>query len=254
MNTLNDQLELFRIDKDNPVPLYLQLANRILAAIEGKSIPQGSVLPPEGMICRHIGISKMTLRHAYSVLERQGYIEARQGLGTFVRSGRMEKKLPEMLSFSEEVKARGGTPSSKVLGLTVVSASHEAQVFFGLGTAARVYELKRLRFNGELPLAIEEVQLPEKLFPGIDKFQWENESLYGVIEQSYGIRLSRCDSEILAAPATRKQANLLNLGVSSPLIVINRRSYSADEVPVELSVTYYSGNGYRVTFTSLRSP
>jgi GntR family transcriptional regulator len=254
VKTLSDRLDLFRIDKDNPVPIYLQLVDRILSGIEQQSIPQGSVLPPEGIICKHIGISKMTLRHAYSVLERKGYIEARQGRGTFVRGGRIEKKLPGMLSFSEEMKARGGKPSSRLIGLTVGPASHDVQSFFGIGAGEPVYEMKRLRFNDDLPLAIEVVQLPQKLFPGIDKFHWESESLYSVMERSYGIKLSRCDSEILAAPATKEQASLLNLSPGSPLIVINRRSYSDQDVPVEFSITCYSGNCYSVTFTAIREP
>jgi GntR family transcriptional regulator len=252
MKTLSDQLDLFRIDKDNPVPIYLQLADRILSAINQQSIPSGAALPPEGTICKHIGISKMTLRHAYSVLERKGYIKALQGRGTFVRGGRIEKKLPGMLSFSEEVIARGGTPSARLLSLTLGPAGHEGQSFFGLAPKEPVYQMKRLRFNDELPLAIEVVQLPQKVFPGIDRFSWETESLYSVMERSYDIRLSRCDSEILAAPATREQAKLLNLSVGSPLIVINRRSYSVENVPVEYSITCYPGNCYSVIFTAIR--
>lgn len=254
MNTLKNRLDLFRIDKNNRVPIYLQLIDRILSEIERQSIPRGSVLPPEGIICKHLGISKMTLRHAYSVLEQKGYIEARQGRGTFVRGCRIEKKLPGMLSFSEEVRARGGKPSSRLINLTVGPPSHEAQKFLGIGTEEPVYEMRRLRFNDELPLAIEVVQLPQKLFPGIEGFQWESESLYSVMECSYGIKLSRCDSEILAAPATKEQANLLDLSVASPLIVINRRSYSLQDVPVEFSTTCYPGNCYSVTFTAIREP
>jgi GntR family transcriptional regulator len=141
-----------------------------------------------------------------------------------------------------------------LVSLTVGPASHDVQNFFGIGAGESVYEMKRLRFNDDLPLAIEVVQLPQKLFPGIDRFHWESESLYSVMDRSYGIKLSRCDSEILAAPATKEQASLLNLSLASPLIVINRRSYSVEDVPVEFSTTCYPGNCYSVTFTAIREP
>jgi GntR family transcriptional regulator len=252
MEAWSKQLGMFRINRNSPVPIYVQLVDRILTAINQQSIPLGSALPPEAIICKHIGISKMTLRHAYSILENKGYIEARQGRGTFVRSGRIKKQLPSMLSFSEEVVARGGKPSSRLLSLILSHAGDESQSFFGLAPNELVYEMRRLRYHDDLPLAVEVVQLPQKLFPGIDKFSWDTESLYKVMKSAYGVQLSRCDSEILAAPATREQANLLNLNVASPLIVINRRSYSVKDVPVEYSVTCYPGNSYSVTFTAIR--
>jgi GntR family transcriptional regulator len=249
---LCEQLLSIRIDRRDPLPIYLQIANRILSAIKDKAILPGALLPPAQVICEHIGISKMTLRQAYGVLERKGYIEARRGVGTFVLGVRNEMKIPEMLSFSEEVKARGGKPSSKVLSVVVSPASHDSQEFFRLADGEPVYKMKRLRFSDELPLAIEVVQLPKKLFPGIDKFQWGKESLYQVMEDSYGVKLSRCFSEIWATSANREQAELLNLNIASPLLVINRKSYSTEDVPVEFAISYYPGSCSIMTFTAIR--
>ena len=253
-NALNEQLLSFRINKRDPMPIYLQIANKILSAIEDKSILPGAMLPPGQTICEHIGISKMTLRQAYGVLERKGYIEARRGVGTFFLGARIEKNISGMLSFSEEVKARGGNPSSRVLSITVGPASHGAQEFLCLEDGEPVYEMKRLRFSDELPLAIEVVQLPQKLFRGIDRFHWAKESLYRVMEDSYGVKLSRSFSEIMATSANREQAELLNLNVASPLLVINRKSYSTEDVPVEFSITCYPGSCYIATFTAVRQP
>jgi GntR family transcriptional regulator len=252
MNEPFDRLLSFRVDKQDPLPIYLQIANRIMSVLEEKTLLPGTLLPPERVICEHIGISKMTLRQAYSVLERKGCIEAQRGVGTFVLGPRIEKKIPGMLSFSEEVRARGGVPSSKLLSLTVGPANNGAQEFFGTGAKECVYEMKRLRFCDDLPLAIEVIQLPQKLFRGIDRFQWEKESLYSVMENSYGVKLSRCCSEILATPADREQAKLLNLAIASPLLVINRKSYSTEGTRVEFSTTYYPGSRYVASFTATR--
>jgi GntR family transcriptional regulator len=253
-NRLSEYLFSFRINKRDSLPIYLQIANKILSAIEDKSILPGVMLPSGQIICEHFGISKMTLRQAYGVLERKGYIEARRGVGTFVLGPRIEKKIPGMLSFSEEVRARGGIPSSKVLSITVGPANPNAQDFFCLKEGESVYEMKRLRFSDELPLAIEVVQLPQKLFRGFDRFHWAKESLYKVMEDSYGVKLSRSLSEIMATSANKEQAELLNLNVASPLLVINRKSYSTEDVPVEFSITCYPGSCYIATFVAVRQP
>lgn len=247
-----DQLLSFRVDKQNPLPIYLQISNFILASLEGSNTPPGTLLPPERIVCEHIGISKMTLRQAYGVLIQKGFLEAQRGVGTFVLGSRIEKKISGMLSFSEEVRNRGGIPSSRLLSLEVTTPSPEVAEFFSLGADDFVYEMKRLRCNDDVPLALEVVQLPHKRLPDLDTFDWEAASLYGVMESHYGLKLSQCRSEIMAIPANREQAELLNLHVGSPLLVINRKSHTADNIAMECSITYYPGNRYIATFDAFR--
>ena len=251
-NTLNDRLLAFQIDKRSRLPIYLQISNFILELLDKTPVSTGTLLPAERIVCDCLGISKMTLRQAYSLLIQKGCLEAQRGVGTFVLGSRMEKKISGMLSFSEEVKTRGGNPSSRLLSIGICHPSPDAAEFLGLDSGDCAFEIKRLRFNNQLPLAIETVQLPHNLFPGLETFNWEKESLYSVIEERYKFKLSRCRSEIRAVPADREQAQLLNLSVASPLLAINRKSYSTDNIPLEFSVTYYPGNRYIATFAALR--
>lgn len=252
-NTLNDRLLSFQVDKRSRLPIYLQISTFILDLLDKTPVSPGTLLPAERIVCDRLGISKMTLRQAYSLLIQKGCLEAQRGVGTFVLGARMEKKISGMLSFSEEVRARGGNPSSRLLSLGTCHVCPDAAEFFGLGPGECVFEIKRLRYDNQLPLAIETVQLPHNLFPGLETFDWETESLYSVIEARYRFKLSQCHSEIMAVPADREQARLLNLSVASPLLAINRKSYSADNIPLECSITYYPGNRYIATFAALRN-
>jgi GntR family transcriptional regulator len=242
----------FQVNKRSPLPIYLQISNFILELLDKTPVSSGTLLPAERLVCEGLGISKMTLRQAYSVLINRGCLEAQRGVGTFVLGSRMEKQISGMLSFSEEVKARGGKPSSRVLSLGVCQASQDAGEFLRLPHGECVFAIKRLRCDNQLPLAIETVQLPRKLFPGLETFNWETESLYSVIERRYKYKLSQCHSEIMAVPADREHARLLNVRLASPLLAINRKSYSTDNIPLEFSVTYYPGNRYIATFAALR--
>ena len=248
---MSELLKLFRVNKRDPQPIYLQIANQIQTAIEEKSIAPGTLLPPAQSLCEHLGVSKMTLRQAYSVLERKGYLDARRGVGTYALDGRIEKKIAGMQSFSEEVVARGGIPSSKVLSIARNAPTHGAQAFLGVQDGELVFELKRLRLSNGRPLAIEIVQVPEKLFPGLDEFDWRKQSLYKLVEGEYGCKLSRCLSEIVATSASYEQARLLHIENDSPILMINRKSYSG-EVPIEFSITCYPGDRYVATFSAFR--
>lgn len=248
----SDRLLAFQVNKRSPLPIYLQISNFVLDLLNKTSVSPGTLLPAERIICERLGISKMTLRQAYGVLINKGCLEAQRGVGTFVLGSRMEKNISGMLSFSEEVEARGGAPSSRVLSLGVCQPTTDAAEFLRLPGEECVFEMKRLRCDNELPLAIETVQLPRRLFPGLETFNWETESLYSVIEGHYRFKLAQCHSEIMAVPAGREHARLLNVRLASPLLAINRKSYSTENIPVEFSVTYYPGNRYIATFAALR--
>jgi CheY-like chemotaxis protein len=58
----------------------------VRAAIERGDYPRGSALPTQPALARTLGVSTVTLRQALERLADEGFIEARQGQGTFVRS------------------------------------------------------------------------------------------------------------------------------------------------------------------------
>src|SRR5450755_2646760 len=102
-----------RVDKNSPTPVYAQIADAIKALIAKGGAGVGAPLPPERVLCEHFGISRMPLRQAYDGLEREGLIESHRGRGTFVSPPRLQKQQQELRGFTEEIVARGATPSSK---------------------------------------------------------------------------------------------------------------------------------------------
>jgi len=55
-------------------------------AIEQGRYPEGSALPTQPTLARTIGVSTVTLRQALERLAEEGFVEARHGQGTYVRS------------------------------------------------------------------------------------------------------------------------------------------------------------------------
>ena len=99
-----------RIDKHASTPIYRQIAEAIGSLLARGVLPAGYVLPPERVLCAQFGICRMTLRQAMSLLDREGLINSRRGVGTVVTHSRLAKQQQEALSFTEEIRARGGRP------------------------------------------------------------------------------------------------------------------------------------------------
>jgi DNA-binding FadR family transcriptional regulator len=72
------------IDRDADVAVGVQLAWGIRAAIDAGRIRPGERLPPAREVAAAAGVNVNTLRSVFARLEREGYLVARHGSGTFV--------------------------------------------------------------------------------------------------------------------------------------------------------------------------
>src|SRR2546423_2800043 len=97
-----------RVDKQDPSPVYVQIAEAIKAMLRNGTIPAGTAMPPERVLAQRFGISRMTMRQANDLLERDGLIERQPGRGTFAVQNRIIKQEQETRGFSEEIRSRGG--------------------------------------------------------------------------------------------------------------------------------------------------
>jgi DNA-binding transcriptional MocR family regulator len=73
-------------------PLYRQLADGLKRAVDRGEIPLGTVLPPERVLARSLAVSRATVVAAYDRLKSEGWLESRQGSGTWVRSPADEER------------------------------------------------------------------------------------------------------------------------------------------------------------------
>jgi GntR family transcriptional regulator len=240
------------VDRANRIPAYLQIAQSIRDAVRGGRLPVGSVLPPERAVCERFGVSRMTLRQAYDLLEREGLLERRQGRGTFVSRERIQKQQQQMRSFTEEITAHGGKPSSRLISFVAVKQSQAAREFFGLPEDELLWDIRRVRLNDGVPIALEHAQIPCYLCPTLDRFNLLTQSLYLILQEHFKVRLVRCEEAISARRPGPQEKRHLGRPLSAAVLKIERRSYSANDTPVELGVTTYRGDLYTAIIRSVR--
>ncbi|MEV8022587.1 GntR family transcriptional regulator [Streptomyces sp. NPDC086554] len=75
----------FRIDRRSGVATYLQIVQQTQQALRLGLLEPGDKLPTAREVVEATAINPNTVLKAYRELEREGLVEARRGLGTFVR-------------------------------------------------------------------------------------------------------------------------------------------------------------------------
>lgn len=84
-----------QVDPRSPVPLYEQIAARVRLAIAAGELRAGEALPSVRHLAARLRINPATVVQAYRELEREGFVEMRQGAGTFARDVASERRAGE---------------------------------------------------------------------------------------------------------------------------------------------------------------
>jgi len=238
---LTSSLLNFELDRHSPVPVYIQISDAIRERIEAGELQPDAVLPSSHLLCEKLGITRMTLRQAYAVLEREGLIDAQRGRGTFIRKSHIDRTLSRMVGFSEEMRACGKKPSSRILAFEQMEPSELARGFL---ETEEVYRIERLRLADREPMAIERVEIAAVLCPGLERFDLAKESLYEVLDREYRVRFTRCEQVVSASIADARQRKLLHIGTEVALLNVTRRSFTNADRPASCGITQYRGDLY----------
>src|SRR5215472_9864244 len=147
------------IYRNSPVPRYHQLKEILREKIRSGEWKPGDIIPSERELSETYGISRMTARQAITDLVNEGLFYREQGKGTFVSQRKITQQLLHLTGFTEDIKARGQRPGTKVLSAETIPADEGTAEKLRIDPGTSVFRLRRLRIADGSPLAIELSQL-----------------------------------------------------------------------------------------------
>ncbi len=233
-----------RLNKHSFTPLYYQIEQALRRQIAEGALAPGATIS-ERELSEALGVSRMTTRQALNTLRDEGLIYTERGRGTFVAELKMDVHTRQLLGFSEDMRRRGLTPSSRILGFRRFIPSEVVGERLDLKVADEVYEIERLRLADGIPMAWEICHVPVALGIEIGPEDLAGGSLYQLFEEAGGIRLLEADEVLEAACATRREAELLSITRRSPVLIVERTVRDIDHRPVEYVRSVYRGDRYQ---------
>jgi GntR family transcriptional regulator len=240
------------------VPASTQLAEALKAQIAQQCLPRAGRLPSERELIDRSGLSRVTVRAAVGLLEHQGWLVRRQGLGTFVADP-VKQELGSGVRTITEVLSSGVTPQVDVLAHRIGPAPQRIAETLAL---SEVLCIRRRFRDGDQPLALVTAYLPsglghavEPLLSGAPDAQttYTTETTYTMWELRLGVHIARATHEIHAAGASPEVADALDLAVGSPVLVLERTSYTDDDKPLEVIEFLHRPERYRFSVTLPRT-
>lgn len=90
------------ISNDSSIPIYEQIKDALKTEIIKGNMKEGEKLPSVRSLSRDLKVSILTVKKAYDELVDEGFIETRQGLGSFVMDNNSNLRQEELIKALEE--------------------------------------------------------------------------------------------------------------------------------------------------------
>lgn len=213
--------------------------------------PAGSGLPSEVKVAEQFGVSRMTARKAFQNLVNAGLIVRRKGAGSFVLPPPLHRHEGVLRSFTQDMVARGLTPSSKLVRGDV-GAAPEAAATLGLRPADWVVTIERVRYADGVAVALEKTVLPGEFAPVLQA-DLEQGSLHRALAD-LGRDMGRASGYVTARLATHDEAQLLGVEVPAALLVESRTITDTTGRIIENTRSAYVGSRWVIDTGSFVAP
>ena len=233
---------------DHAPPRYAQIVAEIKKRIDRGTYPPGTLLPSEHQLVDEFGVSRPTVVKSLSVLRQDGWIDTRQGKGSFVR-GRPALKDAERTRPARDVVELPETDlPGQLVQAGIKIAPRHIVALLGLDAGARAFVRQRLLTDDGEPVELASAWLPLSLVSGTDLASPDllGESVRTHLAARRKIRLDHAIEQITARHPSGEEAEWLSLSADAPVLSVIVTAYDAAAKAVLVSDLVLPGQRHEI--------
>mgnify|MGYP000270929128 FL=1 len=225
------------VDRNRAEPLHAQIAADLMQRVTSGVWPVGTALPSEAGLCEQFGVARSVVRQALGQMAAAGLIQRDAGRPAVVCAPRPHRRMVQRSTgLYEQFEHIGLALQTQILTFEPRPAPAEVTAFFGTDD---VLFLERVRSVGGARIAYVHTWLPRARLPGLSAAELENASLHRVLAERFGIHPGGGRHHIRAVAADAPLARALQVGVNSPLLMLQGEGRDTDDAPLEWFTTWH---------------
>ncbi len=224
------------------------VAEQLRRAILTGAFEPGSQLPPEKDLVGMLGVSRATLRESLRVLEEQGLIIRRHGVGTFVRSRPILKNLSLNYGITDMISSAGLTPGTCHLDIRQETADTDTAENLKIAPDSQVVVVERIRTADGRPVVFSLDVFPCSIMKEkIEDLHLLGErSVYEYLQTELDLTIHHGIAKLSPVRADEKLSRHLDTRQGAPLLYILQVDYLSEDQPVLLSHEYHIPDAFEV--------
>ncbi|MEI7885169.1 MAG: GntR family transcriptional regulator [Clostridia bacterium] len=231
-------------------PLYLEVANELKKRIVDGVYPMGTKLASEPDLAKEFGVSRGTLREALSILEKNGDILRKHGLGSFVeRRTVVTAGIEKLESLTSTIERSGYQAEDRVLNTYVVKADESIAENLQIPLDTECYVIESLRLADGFPIIYCYDVLPAEIVGS--KKELEKRCTVDCITEFLKMHVGRTPveyiSKVRAVQAEKPIDMILNVSRNTPLILMEGVVYDIEGKPINYGKQYFNSDRYQFT-------
>lgn len=234
------------------MPLFAKIAADIRERILDETYSAHDRLPSESELTRLYGVSRVTVRQALSVLQRDGLIFKINGKGTFVSKPKTALDVSHLKGFGEAMSSLGYETFSRVLSMGPERAGEKLSQKLDVPAGTELTRVERLRYLNREPISLDITYLTPSVGDRIARADLEHQDLIVLLENHCGLTLERAQVNIDSQISDATLATPLGIGVGAPILHIERRIVDVQDHPLLYENLYYRGEAFRYSFSVSR--
>lgn len=238
------------LKKDAIKPLYRQMMDLLLTQIQNGTYQEGDQIPTEPELAARYHVSRITVRRTIEELCAQGYLNKKQGKGTFVCHPKIQRKLEvqKNMSFSDTCLANGRVPSSHVISSGITTPDAVCADFLRLEKDESVFLTRRILSADHIPITYDTIYFNPADYPNFNPKKLEDGSLYKYLREDYGVTMAEdCRSLISVTSASSQMADALHISTGEPLMVLESFLKNTDGNPILFVREFIVGSRYQLS-------
>lgn len=245
---MEGNIDMYKIKRENPKPLYIQLEELIRNSIESGEWKPHTAIPSESEMNRLYGVSRMTIRSACSQLVQDGVLYRVPGKGTFVAEPKIMTESLAYMGFREQLERMGYEITTELLNVVEKEASHGIAKRLQCHQGDSILEIERLRFIKGEPISLHYSRIPYELCKNLSEGSLEEEQLCVLLEKEYDLKPSRIIETLESVTASEKESHLFNVEQGYPLLVLEDILYDKEDKPFEYSKVVFRGDKIKLKY------
>ena len=216
-------------------PLYQQIKLLITRSLQEGEWKPGEAIPAETDLATRYRVSQGTVRKAIDELATENLVVRRQGKGTFVATHAEEQIQYRFLRLAPDDAKPRGMARHFIDCKRMRPPAPIARALELKGTEGAVL-VRRTLLQDDIPVVLDEIWLPAGPFKGLtaERLRDYVGPMYEMFEAEFGVRMIRAEEKIRAVAADAPTAEVLAVAEGTPLLSVERLSYTYGDKPVEL--------------------
>jgi GntR family transcriptional regulator len=228
------------------VPRYHRIAQTLRDRIGAGHAAPGDRLGNQRQLAREFGVTLMTLRQALELLEREGLIIRRHGLGTFVAFPSVDYDILHFRTLAGDLSAKGERVATRFLRSGFAVADRWVAAELGIGPGSAAFVLERLRLVGGRPMSFQGSHLPAAIGQDVAKIDLAATPLHQALAK-LGLEITAARETVSAVQMDARAARELGCRAGTPAFRSDRVSLGADGTPIVYDRVFIPGDRFRIT-------